>query len=200
MPRAAGSPSVSTTSGPRSSLSSPAPLAQLNEVLRHERAPRDLDETRAVLLEIARRKSGRLPAVWLVEQALRVSEGTDWSARRAALDALLRRVGFALRDELTIEARPAQGAPFGRYVLAGQRVAESSRRRGRERRPYDIDVYGVEPLAASCNCADFLRSSLGLCKHLLVVLEDIAQRRKGAGEGSSAAATSEEALPALRWN
>ena len=108
---------------------------------------------------------------------------------------------FALRDELTIEARPAQGSPFGRYVLAGQSVEASSRgRRRTERRPYDIDVYGVEPLAASCNCADFLRSSLGLCKHLLVVLEDIAQRRKGAGEGPLEGAASEAALPALRWN
>src|SRR6185295_769687 len=57
--------------------SAPVPLARfarINEVLRHERPPSDLEETRAVLLELARRKSGRLPAEWLVEQTLRVSE------------------------------------------------------------------------------------------------------------------------------
>jgi hypothetical protein len=63
----------------------PLPLGRLNEVLRNERAPTDLREARAALLELARRKSGHLPAEWLVAQALRVSEGTDWAAQRAAL-------------------------------------------------------------------------------------------------------------------
>ncbi|HEU4578086.1 MAG TPA: SNF2-related protein [Polyangiaceae bacterium] len=176
----------------------PLPLGRLNEVLRNERAPTDLREARAALLELARRKSGHLPAEWLVAQALRVSEGTDWAAQRAALEALLRRIGFASRDALSVEKRPARGALWGRYVLAGQRRSESGRGRKSERRPYDVDVYGLEPLAASCNCADFLRSSLGLCKHLLVVLEDIAQQRRSA-RSFDPAGLPPAARPELCW-
>jgi hypothetical protein len=188
-----------------SSASNPStPFARINEVLRHERPPLDLAETRAVLLELARRKSGRLPADWLVEQALRVTEGADWAARRAALEALLRRTSFAARDELTIAERPSQGGMVGRYVLAGRRKQEANGRRPKakvaaERRPYEIQVYGLEPLAVSCNCADFLRSSLGLCKHLLVVLEDIAKRQKAPGNQRAVTRTA-TARPSLFWN
>jgi hypothetical protein len=176
------------------------PFARINEVLRHERAPLDLEETRAVLHEMARRKSGRLPADWLVQQALHVTQGTDWETRRAALDALLRRLSFAGRDELTIEERPSRDALLGRYVLAGRSRKETGRKRAAtERRPYDIVVYGVEPLSASCNCADFLRSSLGVCKHLLVVLEDIAKRRQKTSANGAPAVASIEG-PALRWD
>jgi len=195
-------------------------FARLNEVLRHERLPVDREEARAALIESARRKSGRLPAEWLVDQALCVTDGTDWATQRAALDALLRRLSFAVRDELAIEERPAAGAVLGRYALAGRQRKEAARRAKAERRPYDVDVYGIEPLAASCNCADFLRSSLGLCKHLLVVLEDIALRarkaqpkpsrgagardttsRDVAGRGATGLAPeSALARPALHWD
>ncbi len=178
-----------------------APLARLNEVLRSERLPHDPEEARAALLELARRKSGHLPAEWLVEQALRVSEGTDWMARRAALEALLRRVAFGARDELSVEQRPPRGAPWGRYVLTGQRQQPGGARRSKkaELRPYAVELYGLAPLAASCNCADFLRSSLGLCKHLLVALEDLAQRRKKL-PAFDVAGLPPSARPWLSWN
>lgn len=184
---------------PGSASAQSTPLARINEVLRHERAPLDLEETRAVLLEMARRKSGRLPAEWLVEQVLRVTDGTDWVTRRAGLDALLRRLSFAVRDELTIAERPPAGAMLGRYALAGRPRKETRRRAKAERRPYDVDVYGLEPLAASCNCADFRRSSLGVCKHLLVVLEDIARRQRD-GKVAAPRSSAAPARPALRWN
>jgi hypothetical protein len=177
-------------------------LARINEVLRHERAPLDEQEARAVLMEIARRKSGRLPADWLVGQALRVTDGTDWVTQRAALDALLRRLSFAVRDELGIAERPRGGALLGRYAVAGRPRKDAGRRAKAERRPYDVDVYAVSPLAASCNCADFLRSSLGLCKHLLVVLEDVALReRKAQGKGKGPRVDAIAlARPELCWN
>jgi SNF2 domain-containing protein/helicase-like protein len=174
---AAAPPNTTHTRPIEPSTAPMTPFARLNQVLRNERPPIDLEETRAVLLEVARRKSGRLPAGWLVEQALRVTAEADWPARRAALDALLRRSSFAARDELTVAERPAHTGELGRYILAGVRRRQGADRAKAERRPYEIEVYGIEPLAASCNCADFLRSSLGLCKHLLVVLEDIAKRR-----------------------
>ena len=55
----------------------------------------------------------------------------------------------------------------------------------------------IDPFEGSCDCADFLRSSLGLCKHLLTVLEDVASRRGGFSEKG------QEPIPnssSLRWD
>ena len=56
------------------------------------------------------------------------------------------------------------GRLFGLYA---------TRRKGSPARPYRTLLRRVEPVEGSCDCADFLRSSLGLCKHLLAVLEDV---------------------------
>ena len=64
-------------------------LRVIKSILRGERGPSDLEETRAVLGEMARRKCGRIPAEILVDQVLGVTEGTDWPARRAAMEAPL---------------------------------------------------------------------------------------------------------------
>lgn len=176
------------------------PLGALKQVLRGERAPVDLAETREALLELARRRSGGLPAVLLVEQVLKVTEGTDWPCRRAAMDALLRRVGFAQRDGLTIAQRPAGRAVLGRYGLASAVEASTSKaRKAPTPRPYRTEIYGLEPVHVSCDCADFVRSSLGLCKHSLVVLEDITSAARKRAPGLAAPATAVQ-TPSLGWN
>jgi hypothetical protein len=179
-------------------------FARLKEVINGQRPPRDLAEAAQVLTELARRKAGRLPASLLVEQVLKVTDGTDWPARRAALEALLRRLGFAARDELEIAQRPPHAAVFGRYVLsgrAGPELGQARRERSRAPRPYHTQVYALTPLHGSCDCPDFLRSSLGLCKHLLVVLEDLAApARKGEPRARDPRAEPALALPALRWD
>ena len=76
------------TSESTSAVDALPPFAVLKEVIRGDRQPSDLVETRQVLTELARRKSGRLPPALLVEQTLRVTKGTDWPTQRAALDAL----------------------------------------------------------------------------------------------------------------
>lgn len=180
---------------PVSAVHALPPFAQLKEIIRGDRAPVDLTETRQVLTELARRKSGRLPAALLVEQTLRVTGEADWQSRRAALDALLRRVGFAMRDELTIAERPRGRAVLGRYVLSGK---GGKAQKGKAVRPYNTELYSLEPLHVSCDCADFLRSSLGLCKHLLVVLEDLA--KASARSGAAVRASQTAALATLRWD
>jgi hypothetical protein len=45
----------------------------------------------------------------------------------------------------------------------------------------------LEPLEGSCDCPDFLRSSLGLCKHLLVVLDDLYSNKRRLAAASSEA-------------
>jgi hypothetical protein len=150
---------------------SPAPVsplpANIKAILKGEAQPAHLEETRAVLQELAHRKSGKLPPEVLVEQVLAVTTDTDWPTRRAALDALVRRLGFAARDDLAIVARPTDNRVLGRYQLARRIDPEGGRKT--VARPYITELRGVRPLLGSCDCPDFTRGSLGLCKHLLVV-------------------------------
>ncbi len=144
------------------------------------------EEAFAELCEMARRSD--LPAETLARQALRVTEGADWRVARAAMEALLRRLDFATRDDLRIDRRPA--AIFGEY-----------RTRSRDRastRPYRTVLLGVDPPSGSCDCPDFLRGSLGLCKHLLVVLSDLhAKPRKLA---AALRTQSDAPKPILAWD
>lgn len=112
-----------------------------------------------------------------------------WSVQRAALEAILRRSGFARRDELRVTGRPTGGAVRGEYRTGPPR----------KKRPYQTWLEGIEPLRASCGCPDFQRASLGLCKHVLVVLEDLASKprrwKKLAGEEPPASRG-----PRLEWD
>jgi SNF2 domain-containing protein/helicase-like protein len=190
---ATSTPSVDAATAPATSpgLKPPVaalPFARLNPIIRGERPPADALEANAVLFELAKRKSGRLPAAWLVEVVLAAtadsaadpSGAADWASRRGALDAVLRRVGFAARDGLAVVSRPP-GQVFGRYRLAGS--AGRGPQKKTEQRPYDVRLYALTPLRASCDCADYLRGSLGVCKHVLVVLEDVAIAQRGAQPG-----------------
>jgi hypothetical protein len=117
-----------------------------------------------------------------------VTRGADWPVQRDALEALLRRFAFGRADRLEIVARPRQGRRLGLYA---------TRRPGSPARPYRTLLRRIEPLEGSCDCADFLRSSLGLCKHLLTVLEDVTSRRGGLDDAGR------EPIPGpspLRWD
>ena len=60
---------------------------------------------------------------------------------------------------------------------------------------------GIEPLRASCDCADFVRNSLGICKHVLTVLDDIARRGYRIDPGHiPPAATERSGQPCLLWH
>jgi superfamily II DNA or RNA helicase len=135
----------------------------------------ELEATRETLLSMAKGRFGRVAPARIVDHVLRMTEGADWPVRKAALEALKRRYGFAERDAIRIRKRPEGGGVLGTY-----RVARSARSgpRGRGESDYEMALLSLEPLTVSCGCADFLRSSLGLCKHALVVLH--ALERTGA--------------------
>jgi hypothetical protein len=140
------------------------------------------------LLARAQRHTGRVPPELVARHVLSVTRGADWPVQRDGLEALLRRFAFGRADQLQIVARPPTGRRLGRYA---------TRRAGSPVRPYRTLLRRVEPLEGSCDCADFLRSSLGLCKHLLTVLEDVASRRGGLAEAGR------EPVPdssPLRWD
>src|SRR6266508_3405729 len=132
-------------------------------------APTFAIETEAyqTLLARAQRRTGRVPPELIARHVLSVTRGADWPVQRDALEALLRRFAFARGDGLQIVTRPPRGQLLGLYA---------TRRRGSPALPYRTLLRRVEPIQGSCDCADFLRSSLGLCKHLLTVLEDVASK------------------------
>jgi hypothetical protein len=124
-------------------------------------------EAYQTLLARAHRKTGATSPEIIVRHVLSITREADWPVKREALEALLRRVASGKSDGLQIVSRPGSGRLLGLYA---------TRRKGSPARPYRTLLRGVEPIDGSCDCADFLRSSLGLCKHLLVVLEDVTSR------------------------
>ena len=124
-------------------------------------------EAYRTLLDLAYKKTGAIPPELLARHVLAIYDGSDWPVRRAAMEAALRRSEFARKDGLRVATRPAGRQPFGIYTT----------RRSREQaRPYRTLLACVQPLKGSCDCPDFLRSSLGLCKHLLTVVDALAAR------------------------
>jgi hypothetical protein len=176
-------------------------------------APADgsVAEARLALLGAAGRRFGAIPAETIVEHILGMTEGADFAVREAALEALIRRWEFARRDELAVATRPGKGHVLGAYTTSAAAPAERTRRgqprKSRRARPYTSVLERIRPIAGSCDCPDFLRSSLGLCKHLLVILGDIqgSSRRLALGvrEGEGRApsrARPDTDVPRLVWD
>ena len=114
-------------------------------------------EAREHLLSLAVGHSGNIPARALVDLVLRVTEGGDHPLRMAALDAALRRLKSARQAEGTwkIVAPRQRKAGLGLHridVGAGKQ--------------YEVLVRSFGELAGSCDCLDFQKNALGLCKHL----------------------------------
>jgi hypothetical protein len=112
----------------------------------------------------------------------------DWPVRRAAFEALLRRLASARGQELAVLDGPRRGA-LGAYTLASLQSEAPL--------PYDVRLFSLEPIDARCDCADFLRGSLGLCKHVLAVLDRLAKKPR---EWQAALAVPPAPLPALVWD
>jgi hypothetical protein len=121
-------------------------------------------EARRVLVARVGRRGGVLPASLLVRQVMNLVPASEWPVRVEAMDALLRRLDMARKDELVLDTRPSDHAALGPYT---------TRRKGSDTRPYRTTLSGVDPIRASCDCPDFLKSSLVVCKHAFAVLEAI---------------------------
>lgn len=125
----------------------------------------DAEEARHTLADLAAPVAGAL-ADHLAQHVLDITEDAEWEVRRAAMEALVRRIRAAWRDALQISERPA-----GRRRLGAYRTRTPGRSGGP--RPYVTTLHSVSPFRGSCGCPDFTRSALGLCKHLWTVLEDL---------------------------
>lgn len=131
----------------------------------HPSPQHEQQEAHDTLLAMAKRKTGRIPAGLLASHLLDIYRDAGWPVQRAAMEALLRRFEFARRDGLRPTQRPGRGRVLGLY---------RTRARDGETRPYKTVLRSLLPLVGSCDCPDFLRSSLGACKHLLAVLDALA--------------------------
>jgi len=109
--------------------------------------------------------------------------GWDWPVRRAAFEAILRRLSSARAQELAVVKSPRVG-PFGDYTLRSRQTGGDLR--------YAVRLYSVAPLQGRCDCPDFLRGALGLCKHLLTVVDRLAAKPRHWQEAAAP-------LPRLRW-
>lgn len=114
-------------------------------------------------------KLGALPPELVTKHVLKVTKGADWPVQRAALDAMIRRLAATRRDALRLTARPRNRSGLGLYATG---------RRGGGRRPYRTLLAALDPLIGSCDCKDFQKGALGICKHLLVAVEDLAAKPK----------------------
>jgi len=128
--RTAGSGSDTVATGPADARTAPMLWAAMPR-LATDHAPEGFEETREALLDIAGRSV--IPAPFLAARALEVTMGTDWSVRRAAMEALLRRAKSVDKEELAAVSVPPKGNPFGNYSVA--RLSASARRR-KDPRPY----------------------------------------------------------------
>ncbi len=175
-PSRAATPAPSTAAEPGAAVATPG-AAEASEAF-------------SVLLALAQRRTGRVPAEYLVRHVLALHVDADWPVLRAALEATLRRCASMKQEELRVAERPARRSAAGLY--------RTRRRRG-PTKPYLTLLRGLEPLDASCDCRDFIKGSLGLCKHLLAVLDDLAAR-PGSFERARRASPRPEAKPILRWD
>ncbi|MDB4973067.1 MAG: rapA 1 [Myxococcaceae bacterium] len=150
-------------------------------------------ETERLFTGLSRGRFGRIAPERIARHVIAVTgPSADWALRKAALDALARRYGFAQRNELRMVGGPARGA-LGVY----QTKTPPNKARA-ELRPYETALLELEPLRMSCACADFVRSSLGLCKHGLVVLEALEESGRLVAAAVQTPAAPER--PTLRWS
>jgi superfamily II DNA or RNA helicase len=128
-----------------------------------------IEETEAyqTLLGRVDKRTGKIPPEALVRQVLAIVPASEWPVRVEAMDAILRRLDVGHEDRLRVESRPPDGRMLGLWT---------TRRPGSGARPYRTTLLGIDPIGARCDCPDFLRNSLGVCKHALTVLEHVHAR------------------------
>ena len=165
-----------------------------------EEAPEpSIAETRQWLVDESRGRFGSIPEELIADQILEVTRDADFPVRRAAHEALLRRMKNAVDEGLKVGQAPRGG--IGAYVVSRRPPAGSRAARAQERRPYDVLLEAVAPARGECGCPDYLKGSLGLCKHLLVALDYVFQtpRRRDRAIAEQKRALPESAAT-LHWD
>ena len=140
-------------------------------------------DPRRELVEKAADKVKEIPVEWLTEHLLSLYPHDEWPLLREGMRAILHRHVSAMAGEFKVVDAPADWTPFGTYTLA---------QKGKTR-PCRVTLSGIGPIRASCGCSDFIRNSLGLCRHILALLAHLCRRpgmqaKLADNEGALAAA------------
>jgi superfamily II DNA or RNA helicase len=130
----------------------------------------DATEAFAALVHLAGKKPAPIPSDLLARHVLALPGDWDWPVRRAAMEAVLRRLHSMREQGLGVLDAPGRSV-WGRYRL----------HRDGDPLPYEVWLRSLLPLRGSCDCADFVRGALGLCKHLLATMNHLTRRRGGLG-------------------
>ncbi len=161
-----------------------------------------LEETRLWLSDYAHRRFAPIPGELIASHIIKVTAGADFPVRRAAIEALHRRMQNVESDGLFVKETPTH-AVLGAYVIAkaATKTGDVSGRKRHEPRPYETVLLSVSPLRGQCNCPDFLKGSLGLCKHLLTAIVQVYDRPKRLDAAQREAAKhAQTALEQLVWD
>ncbi|WP_337173941.1 DEAD/DEAH box helicase [Paludisphaera sp.] len=145
-------------------------LERAREVLKGreaEQVDRELEAFEALRGQIGGRAKP-IPADLLAGHVAAIVPAEEWPVRADAMDALIRRLDSARKEELRIRSRPQGARALGLYA--------TGRKGTTAHRPYRTLVRGVDPIDARCDCPDFLKNSLGICKHVLAALGHIYDR------------------------
>lgn len=108
-------------------------------------APND-SEAYQVLMQMAGRRTLPVPGDLIVRHVLALPGNWDLPVRRAAMEAVLRRLGSVRGQELAVLEAPGKG-PWGRYRLGRADVDGAL--------PYDVRLWSVDPVAGSCTAQTF---------------------------------------------
>lgn len=161
-----------------------------------------LEETRLWLSDYAKKRFSSIPSELIAEHIIAVTEGSDFPVRRAAAEALHRRMQNVESDGLFVKESPTP-AVIGQYLVAkasGGKGNGGGRKR-HEARPYETVLLSVSPLRGQCNCPDFLKGSLGLCKHLLTSIDYVCEKpRRFEAAQREAVKLSGSTTQKLIWN
>jgi superfamily II DNA or RNA helicase len=136
-----------------------------------------LQETRLWLTDYAHRRFTPIPGDAIAQHVISVTEGADFPVRRAAIEALHRRMQNVGSDGLFVKQSPERTA-LGQYTIARPSDGNGSVRKRHEPRPYETVLLGVAPLGGQCDCPDYLKGGLGLCKHLLTAIAHVFEKPK----------------------
>ena len=124
----------------------------------------DHDEAHLELTALLDGSIGTVPLAPLVDHLMSIYADAGWPCLRDAALAVLRRAASVESDGLKPATQPKGRATLGSY---------RTRRPGEPPRPYPTHLYSLHPLHIACDCPDYLKGGLGLCKHGLAVLHHL---------------------------
>ena len=79
-----------------------------------------------VLVSLAHRKTGAIPAELSVRHIMSVTADAGWRVQRAAMEALLRRCSASKQDHLQVASTPRGASPFGHYATKRAEILDAA--------------------------------------------------------------------------